>query len=106
MNTESKKLQGAVSYHNNCGNPDCTLPDTADTSSTASQNSQSGKLDATSVVNTAINGVTDVLTSLFKKTPDTVTNNTTTVQDNTSMYVAAGVGGLLLVVLVFVLLKK
>ncbi|MBQ8761345.1 MAG: hypothetical protein IJZ06_08000 [Bacteroidales bacterium] len=104
MNTKSKKFKRntVVSHHDNCGDPNCTLPDT-----TTGAENNSGKFDWNEFAGGAVKDVTNMLSEWLRKTPSTVnTTNVTPPKDNTGLYVGLGAGALVLVVLLVVLLKK
>lgn len=103
MNTKSKKFKRntVVSHHNNCGDPNCTLPDT-----TTGAETNSGKFDWPKFAGGVVTDVTNMLSELFRKTPSTVNTTNVTPPDNTGLYVGLGAGALVLVVLLVVLLKK
>lgn len=106
MKTESKKFEKniVISHHDNCGDPNCTLPDTTTGGETATN---SGKFDWNEFASGAVTDVTKMLSEFFRKTPATVnTTNNVTPTDNTGLYLGIGAGALVLIVILVVLLKK
>lgn len=110
MNTESNKFKKSIRISHNHDAPapgGTTSGGTATeetTEETSNETGNSGKFDGTSVVNTAINGVTDILEALLRKPDSYITNITQ--KDNTGLYIGIGAGVLVLIALIFVLFKK
>lgn len=103
MNTESNKFKKSIRISHNHDAPAPGETTTGET--TTGETGNSGKFDGTSVVNTAINGVTDIFEAWLRK-PDTYITNNNTPKDNTNLYIGIGAGALVLIALIFVLFKK
>ncbi|MBR4155553.1 MAG: hypothetical protein IKU01_02460 [Bacteroidales bacterium] len=105
MKTESDKFENTtvISHHDNCGDPNCTLPDTGAKTDTGSKWWQDIVKDT---VTTGLGVVSNLFGGSGNSNTPAPTVNNNVAKDNTALYVGLGAGALMFIVLILVLLKK